>query len=478
MKRIAIGTLFALLALPAAAGPILDRILPDTAKWTGSEADIDNLETYAELTIVDGETSIYISSLQLIETDVITFEARGVIVESGSNTIGAEAVSLSGVQDVFAGLDVLTAILKKDDVAPMTPADCVKADTPIDLIAKNVKISDSTTIASIDVLAVSYDIVSPQADCISDITIKAGNMSVSDNSGLSISLDGAELDIFFTLFSDRAPVDTDSLFTSSLSLDGLRIDADGVEQVRVSRIASSGSLASAGLPSLYSAGYAGLVQAFSLFRINGQAPDMTGVSTPAIWNAAIKLDAAAALEAYDVVMTGDMAQTISGSDMLAQGSRLDLSGNVLKSGSEVAFVFDLRGSKIADISLNINLDLLEVDEAFDGGNRALAMTAPFALTQATVILRDNGAGEHVSEMAGADVYKLSGVAASAFVGGQSADILVEWLSGARTQEGAYLSVRPDTPMPAVQLFISFLGSWTDLGSQLNVSTIKPAISKF
>jgi len=479
MKKILmISAALSALALPASAGPILEDMISDGMSWqAGESAVMDGAETYSDLTITGHGSSVTLKTLQVQRTEgVISADFEEMNFMPGRpEAVSLEAGKVRLDQRIFdlgpRGIEKMLGSSVLSD--PTSDQSCGDLDMPFSIDLTGLEANGNPNAAlSIEEVGVTYGVVGADTDCIMDMDLMMTGLSMTEETGFSADIGGLGFDVYWSMLNARAPLNEDVPYTARFAMVDTVLGMGGTEQARIDKVTSNSSMDPASLKGLIEAGYFEAYHDMVMSELTGAPMDFSKISVPAIWNAVRDIVSDGSFEMSGAVITGDIAQALSGSKFLARGRSLDMSMRFDQDGPDVATELSIDSADLFSMDAKIAMTIDEMDPALaEMGPGALMMTAPVSFGSLSVFIEDEALGDILAEEMGIDPYMAIEPSLLGLVGPTKAKMVADWV--ARAQDGGtYFAAAPDAPLPVMQAFAALMGDWTVLGGMINATTTK------
>ena len=473
MKKLLLGTILASTAVPVFAGPILDSMTPKGMTWTAEGEDVSGAgETYTGLVFTRGNWTAEVAEMTISEKANLTslMMADGKMAKSNGDMTSFEGINLTFDRAVFN--DLFETLQAGPTI--ITPEVCAKFDAPFDMSAEALSIDAAGSTLSIESLSGRYDVVAPDENCIVDMELAISGFSGVEKNGASTKFASIKLSAFSPMRADHPVTDLSRDFEADLAITDLVFGYGGAEQARIDSITSSSFVDVKSMAALAGSGYHEL--AGDLIRAEGDVNNInfSKFSLPKIWNALRETKAEGAFKIAGAEITGQMAQMVTGSELLAQGRDLNFLTVYQKASENIHFGLDIESSDLLHSELELHLVMDGMDEGLaSSGPSALMMTMPISIAAAKLTLDDQGIGAYARSEFGLDHYSLIGPMVSSNLGPTKGEMVASWFEAVRNG-GASVSIAPEAPLSLGMVFAGFMGDWAAFGEMMNV-TVKPEL---
>ena len=478
MKKVLLAAGMSLAAAPMMAGPLLDEVFEGHSLDFSTETVNPGLEKYTDLHVAFEDTQLEMNNLEIdIDGDFANFVMNGVSIMQNGNEV-LTAGSLSGYYSIDEDLGLNVQARLKRILADLEAQDWTSENVFCDAFggAFNLK-GDQVTFAetgssvlSMETFEILYDVYDPAGACIIDTTMSSSDIAIKSPNGALIEVAGFDMSAFTPAGYGATDMSFDEDYSGSMDIDGVSVSLGGVEQVKINKISSSSTTDGASLAALVNSGYYDL--AFQMAE-EGDLPsrsDVTGEQLVGIWDALRGLKSQSFFEISGLEIVGEFPQMMTGIPELAPGSDLNVFSSLVQDNSMVGIDLDVEASRLVDLSMGVSVLLTELDPGVVSmPESAILMSAPLSIAEVEFGIVDQGAGDLLATMGGMDFYTDIPALLSANLGPSKGELFADWVMDAKNG-GAFFSAAPTTPMPVMQAFVGFMGSWDAFGQMINAET--------
>jgi len=472
MKMTLLGTAAALCLFtgPALAGPALDT-------FTGLM--FDGAETRHASERVEGDAEIY-ESLEITaggnlwRFDQVRFRlTENAVALSGTGMrLTARDGAVVGVGELDLSIPMAFEAMPTDALkfgeggVRISPDLCGALRTPLQVQIAGLTLQDGITVES---LGLETSVSGPEAACLLDLMQEMSGFTLTDPSGLGIRIASQQIKVKTPVTPGLPEVATGETWVSELTLSGAEVLVNGTVELRLDRLEGEVRLIGDTLLPLAAAGH---TRALARAIATAQAPEEQ-LPWADLWNALREVVGDGRLQMTGLAVTGsELAKLVDVMGPLDAGSRLDLTGEVIKNTTGLQGAFTLDGSATALIGLDLALSTGPADPSFNTlPPSALLTGAPIGLAGAGLRLSDRGAGALIERAVGMNPYTLLEAVLPGWVGAEKAALVMGWMGSVRDGGSASLRVTPAEPVPLLTIGMMALGDWALLGTMLNVSTV-------
>lgn len=471
IKTLLIST--ALISAPSlsSAGPLFDDLFLGEMNYSSSNESISNdMEVYRDFKLLSKQGAEEASADMFAIKKVgktTSVQIEGLSTETGSgDTAYIASLEFSFNHNALNEDADFEKIFSEELPDAET---CVASDFEILTSMKGFSVDpdgpDRFDIQSIDA---KYDILDPEGDCIVDMVIDVIGVDGTIADPMPIDITAAQIfsEVYSSMRIDKLPSDTSKNYTASISVSDASLGMSGAEQVSLGNFILSSETDVKTLDAVEQSGYQDFVNALALSDFDDyERIEKTAV--PKLWNALREISASGLMMIEDVVITGNMAQMMSGSDAFAPGRSFNVSTEIIKEKEVFKIGKNLEISDFASLSFGLSGQMDEMSPDFMSlSEEMMAMSFPISFTGMDVSYVDEGISSQFSRFFGMDPYVMTYVSLTDMIGESKSALVRDWLMSAKTG-GARFSASPVYPLAPMEVITGAMGDWNKFGQRIN-----------